>query len=141
MAILYGKGADVQMGIMPHRVAEESEPILIWTKVELKFENNTLLSNAITLTVGDLDEIEALALVVVGRQREEAVMSTLDEDFRMEVSGNPGRSDVHVGFWVGEPYELMKGYRFVSSVQDVERFVRDLKADVQCLMLSREPSQ
>ncbi|MBI4302549.1 MAG: hypothetical protein HY664_08080 [Chloroflexi bacterium] len=37
--------------------------------------------------------------------------------------------DVAIGFWVGEPYDLMQGYRFVVYAADLCQFATDLLSD------------
>jgi hypothetical protein len=124
MAILWDtSGSQTQLVLTPLRV---EEPYLT-LQLELFQAGERLLSEPVGLEKEDLVAMqEGIRGVCSGRLANYRWWS-LDFDFAFDLdTAMIGSSHVAVGFWVGEPYVLMKGYRFVALQASVEEFGTEL---------------
>ena len=129
MAVLSATTCDVELILRPYRIADEGQPTWILTQLELRQDGGTLLSTSLSVTAEDLAELRAGLCDVAAGCREEFAITTTDDDFVLEARrlGSPG--DIAIGFWTGEPYALMQGYRFVAAADEVGRFADALQSD------------
>ncbi len=129
MAILHARESHFQLVLRPYGVSEKGTPTWILVQLEVRRDARALLSTSLCATLEDLDTLRACLLDVAAGRRPHCTHDTLDGDFILDVRRLEPPQDVAVGFWVGEPYVLMKGCRLVTSASNVERFVRELRAE------------
>lgn len=129
MAVLRGKTGDVALTLRPYRVSEEGEPTWLLTELELRQDGAKLLSTTFSITRDDLVALRAGLNDVAAACQDAFALTTTDEDFVLELKRRDSPGDIAVGFWTGEPYALMRGYRFVAVSDDVERFAGELHFD------------
>ena len=101
----------------------------ILTQIEFRCGATTYLSSTVALTVDDLAEVRLALEDVASGRREHFIVDSTDADFALVAERAPSQGDIFLGFWVGEPYNLMQGYRFVSTTAAVKEFVGHLKDD------------
>jgi len=133
MAVLRDKVNDVEMTLRPYRVSEEGEPVWILTQLQLKHRGVTLLSTTLSITSEDLAALESRLSELARGLLTHFALTTTDDDFVIEGERMEREGDVSVWFWVGEAYGLRKGYRFVTVVDDLERFAGQLRSDQSTL--------
>lgn len=138
MAVLRGKAGTLDFMLRPYKISDEGEPTWILVQLELDKDGAELLSTTVSLTRDDLVELATLLNEVADNRRTDFSMATTDDDFIVTVQRMSFPEDVSVGFWVGEPYELMKGFRFVVAAEAVKQFARDLHLEEQAV-LPRSP--
>ncbi len=129
MATMHAKTASLEMTLRPYRIAGEGHPTWIRTRLELRRNDGVLLSTTLSVTKEDLAELQALVREVVTATRSEFSITTMDEDLIIEVRRVESPNDVAIGFWTGEPYDLIVGYRFVVGMSDLAQFATDIRAD------------
>jgi hypothetical protein len=94
-------------------------------------EGKPLLYSQVSVTPNDLSEIASGLISVTDGQNGLAYKTSFDCDLVVAFEGPAecvGAGDIGIGFWTGEPYQLMKGYRFVATKEAVRQFAEDLKA-------------
>lgn len=75
-----------------------------------------------------VEAIRSSVLSVANRAREGDTVTSIDDDFLLEVFTSETGVWYHVALWIGEPYVLMRGYRFTADRESIMRFVEDLKS-------------
>jgi hypothetical protein len=129
MATLHDKNRKIELLLRPHRITEYESPTWILTQLEFRQQGKSLFSTTINMTLDDLSELAAnLQDVALGRLNEFILEST-DGDLVIDVRPASSIGDFFVGTWVGEPYELMKGYRIVAQGKDLASFSQELGRD------------
>jgi hypothetical protein len=129
MAILWDtSGSQTQLVLTPLRT---EQPYLI-TQLELFQCGERLLSDTIGLEKEDLVAMqEGIREACIGRMANYRWWG-LDFDFAFDLDKSMvGQDHVAVGFWVGEPYVLMKGFRFVALGVSLEKFATELNRIVE----------
>ena len=129
MAVLRDKTGDVALTLRPYRVTEDGEPTWILTQLELRRDGAKLLSTTFSITRDDLAALRDGLNDFSAACREAFALTTTDEDFVLHVQRRESPGDIAIGFWTGEPYALMKGYRFVAVADELERFAGELRFD------------
>lgn len=134
MAVLHAKTGEVAMTFRPYQVAEKGQPTWVRTELKLSAGARELLSTTLNVTTDDLAELRARLKDLSPERCAQCYVSTTDDDFVLlaEVlnwSRDVSNGDVSIGFWTGEPYGLMRGYRFVTRANDVEHFAEQLVLD------------
>jgi hypothetical protein len=126
VATLNAKTGDVDLILRPYRLAEEGEPTWLATQLEVKQEGRTIFSTTLSLTSGDFEELgSGLVSVAIGKTKTFA-LTTMDDDLVIEMGKGELEGDVFVGFWAGEPYGLMTGYRFITLAGSLKAFADEL---------------
>jgi hypothetical protein len=140
VAVLRAKtGIGIELTLKPYRVSEKGDPTWILVSLEFRHERAALLATTLVVTTDDLAQIRADLDQVAAGQRDECSVTTSDDDlvFYAQGLGLPG--DVAIGFWTGEPYGLMKGFRFVASGDALTRFTENLGAEELAVTWAARP--
>lgn len=134
MAILSDKSGEITLTLQPYRAAEDGMPAWVLTSLEVQRLAATVLSAVVSITHDDLAELIGSIRDVADGRRREFVLASTDDDFILEVHPASCAGDFFVGIWVGEPYQLMKGYRFAACRNDLAQFSQALKEDQSSLL-------
>jgi hypothetical protein len=129
MAVLRAKVIDMQLILTPYRVTDPGQPTWLATQLVAKRDGNDLLSTTLSLTRDDLAELRSRIELIINDTLDEFVMTNSDEDLVVNISKAAAEGDVTVGFWFGEPYDLMTGYRFVVQQQSLREFTDALREE------------
>ncbi len=138
MALLRGKTEGIQLISKPHRIRREEQIVWICFLFEIKWGTTDYLSYTSYLTQYDLIELRSFLRDISACRRDAFLFSNTDNDFILEAQCSESKNDIFVGCWVGEPYQLMKGYRFVVVVGDLGSFADELEADEALIMRLNE---
>jgi hypothetical protein len=106
------------------------------TYVQLTKDGTVLLTSELVLTDDDVSQLGNGLLEVAEQRRSETRVEITDGDFILEAERLDSPDDVSVRFWHGEPYMLMRGYRFVVKSADLREFAGELIADANRRRLS-----
>jgi hypothetical protein len=129
MAILRAKTGVVEMVLRPYRISEEGDPTWILTQLEVTQGGTKLMSTVLSLTKQDLARLRTYLTDVSAGRRRDFALTTTDYDLIIEARIMDGKDDVSIGFWTGEPYGLMHGYRFMVQIADLQPFAIELLSD------------
>ena len=141
MATLHDKSEAIKLLLRPYRVEEYGVPTWILIHVEVKQETTVLLATTVSTTRDDLAELRKSLQDVANGYSSGFTINTTDDNLIIEVHRASSAGDFFVGIWVGEPYELMKGYRIAVQGEDLACFSQELREDESMVLPpSRLPS-
>ena len=85
----------------------------------------------VMLAPSDIREIGEGLNEVCASQRRRFFFTNIDYDFHIDAESLEWQpdDDISVGFWHGEPYDLMRGFKFVVRAQDLSGFALALVAE------------
>jgi hypothetical protein len=127
MALLMDVSGEVRFTLtLTRMVGEMNEPPLLSTDIRLERGTQRFLDSSIVTTIGEMEELRKQVLDVTSRERSVAKVTTLDEDFVFEAEVWSESDYIAIGLWVGEPFGLMKGFRFFAEPAKVRDFVESL---------------
>lgn len=129
MAPLSSIAGSIELIVQPHSVTDLGPPAWILTYVEVKRSGKAIMSTTLSVTMDDLGEMRAQLTSVAAGKIESVCIKTMDDDFVMCAENLEAQGHIAVGFWIGEPYEFMQGFRFVAEAENVLRFVDLLDVD------------
>lgn len=129
MAILHATSGNIEMLFRPYRIAEDGDPRWLLTQFEFRNAASQLVATTVSVTEHDLQVLdEALADAVAGR-RNRITITTMDDDFVLDVTADATHGTASVGFWQGEPAILMRGYRFMVPLKELDAFRLQIEVD------------
>lgn len=112
------------------RLQEAADSRLLEGIVALHQRDHFLLRpTLVTFLPGDLHALRACLLAVTAGVREECPVANIDEDLILEISQSGSGIRYYVALWLGEPYLLMRGFRFHVERSAIEQFVSELRQD------------
>jgi hypothetical protein len=79
----------------------------------------------------DFSELGSHLLDVAEHRNDETRVEITDGDFIIEAERLVSPEDISIRFWHGEPYMLMRGYRFVVKSADLQEFAGELIAEAR----------
>jgi hypothetical protein len=129
MATLRAKPEQTFFDLKPTAIADDDDPIWISVVLELVTAQTTRLRESFSLTVADLRAVIEGSRRIAGGRSETFELTGLDENFYLRVDPAPSGEEVYVGFWLGEPYQLMRGYRMIASKRELQSFAKDLEME------------
>lgn len=129
MAKLYSKHSDVTLILQPYRIAEEGDPTWILTQVEINQGGMEHVSTVISITNYDLDDLKKQITQGISDGNGASRVASTDGDFIFELQEDPSTLALYLIVWLGEPYVLMKGFRFVTNNDNLAEFLRQLESD------------
>ena len=129
MANLSSKLGDVSLTLRPYRLSEEGRPTWVLTQLELTHDGRKLMSTTLSVTKDDLVELLFGLRGLLSNGSNSFSITTTDEDLIIQAQTLDSEGDVAVGYWFGEPYVLMQGYRFVTTTSSLHQFVSDLELE------------
>ncbi len=132
MALLRAKpGSDLSLVI--RFVARVAEPdlTLLSTAIELSRADTTILSGEVSLTPSDVDAISRALVDVCSDASRAFFFVSTDYDFHIDARSHDWQpdDDISFGFWIGEPYDLMTGFKFVVTAEDLREFAVQLDGE------------
>lgn len=133
MAILRGKSGHTELVLRPYRIAEKGKPTWVSVVFELKQQGVARLATILSLTLEDLSELRTGFHMIAAEISESFTLETMDGDLILMIQRLEIEDDIAVGFWVGEPYDLMTGFRFMVSAEALRHFASELLADESAL--------
>ena len=133
MARLSSIAGSIELIVQPHSVTDLGPPAWILTYVEVKRSGKAIMSTTLSVTMDDLGEIRGQLTSVAAGKIDSVYITTIDDDFVMCARILEAHGHIAVGFWIGEPYEFMQGFRFVARAENVLRFVDHLDVDERTL--------
>lgn len=111
-------------------IEEQVQPPLISGSVSvLRGDAMLLRPTSLTFIPGDRRAVERCLERVGAGIQPACRVANIDEDFTLEVVESESEVPYHFGIWIGEPYVLMRGFRFTMDRNAMEAFVRDLQAE------------
>ena len=79
-----------------------------------------------SLTEDDLTQLSQGLAGLPATSRGEFALTGTDENIYVRADPAPGLEDVYLGFWMGEPYDVMTGHRVVVSRDELRHFATAL---------------
>jgi hypothetical protein len=130
MATLLPKTDELVFTLTPRETEEDTNPLWIRTVLELRRGSQLLNAESFTLTLADYEELlRGMRQAAEDGRRFE--MTGTDQNFHISIAPAGGRGDVSLGYWLGEPYVLMHGYRFVVPSPRMREFVSALEGELE----------
>lgn len=129
MAVIRSKSSNIVVSLSPHELEEGHNPPWIRNLFSLAQQGREIASAMISLTDNDMAEVIENCRLALDTEREFSFTST-DEDFILTITSGSLPADVYVSFWVGEPYQLMRGWRFVAPRAELKAFGDQLRDEV-----------
>lgn len=115
--------------LRPYHLLEDGSPTWLSTQLQVRQDRTILLQTTFSLTRDDLDALRSGLGDIVEAIHHTFRLVTSDEDFIFEVQRLDAPGRFGIGFWAGEPFQLMRGYRFVALAPDLLQFANDLLSD------------
>lgn len=128
MADITSSAGNVKLTVKPWRMSDTEPPSWVTTLVQLSRDGELIVNTTLSLTKGDLDSTSAGLNEMVRRLAKTFVFESSDADLVLEVRHFQPDS-LLISTWLGEPYLLMRGYRFPVTYDELQRFVIDLARD------------
>lgn len=127
MPTLAGKLRDIRLTLRPAVENPFGEGPIARYHLEFLLGKDRLLTASFAMERHQLEETRRALMDIAANRRSSFFMVGWDLDFAFSVDREElGPEDAAIGFWVGEPYQLMKGYRFVAMLEEIGRFAREL---------------
>lgn len=139
MAEILSLSGSIKLVTIPLHLEQDDED---WIKTQFRVSRNgaNFLSEELGVMVGDFEELRNL--LTVGQPGATVnVVAATDGNLIFEAHyGETGPKDqVAIGLWVGEPYDLMKGARFLTKRTSLEEFVERIQREASAIR-SPQPS-
>jgi hypothetical protein len=125
------RGSEVDLTVRPYRMSDTGADARLLTEIRVTNASVDVMHTTVSLTRDDLVMLRRAALEVAGGDRDEARVESTDADLAFEVKQLESPGDVAVSLWEGEPYRLMKGWRFVVQGSTLIPFAESLLAEEQ----------
>jgi hypothetical protein len=125
MAVLQAKNIAARLILIPPSATGGAQ-----THLQLVMDGSSLLSSSLTLTEDDYSDLHGRLRDVAEHRNNETRFESTDADFLVEAERLLSPDDVAIQVWHGEPYMLMRGYRFVVKSADLLKFAADLLTGV-----------
>lgn len=130
MAHLINRSKDFELTFRLHRTKKDDE--LTWFTVELatKVVDKVEKSKVYTLSSTELNDFKSDLKRMVSGENDKATMVNLDEDLIFNISLH--EEILHncvVEVWCGEPYFVMRGYRFIIEKDSLNIFRKELEEE------------
>lgn len=129
MAVLRSKDGSVELVLRPYQVSDSRTPTWVSIQLSVRQSGKELMSTTVSLTKNDVRDLQLRVHETAAGERANLRFISTDFDFALEVEPMPLPGDMSLGLWVGEPYELMRGYRFIVDAAGLDRFARDVLED------------
>ena len=127
MSELRSKSGDAALIIAPASLSERGSPNWLQVRVGLR-DRRGRTDEAVALTSDDLAEL-VRGLRAIGGGADRFEMNGQDETFQIRIEPAASVGDVQVGVWLGEPYDVMRGFRIVAGRADVDGFAATLEQE------------
>jgi hypothetical protein len=116
-----------------HRVVEDHLTPYVMARVRVQTDGDTHRDTAVTLTDGDVEGLleRMQRLKSVGDM---VSFVNIDDDLRIDADVTADGGLMSVGLWLGEPADLMYGYRFLVDARQPARFSQALVDELRALM-------
>ena len=133
MAAIRAQIAPVELHLRPVRIREEGDPSWVVAQLELVNANAVLMSQVLTLTRDDIRDFGTRIAEVGSGRSSTCWLSNMDENFVLAAREMQGTGVAWLGFWSGEPHELMKGYGFLVTGAALVQFAQSLLSEEAAL--------
>ena len=130
MAVLSSKDNMTELLVRPYRIREEGQPTWILTEIILAHKKTQLVRTTITLTGDDLSGLIELARSFAEPGTEPSLeLASTDDDFCLEIRAGRIQADRVVSCFIGDLYDLRRGFQFVTDTSRLLEFSARLKKD------------
>src|SRR6266850_4375765 len=117
----------IRFKLFPYKITDPGKPSWISTQVALEGSQEKL-DDTFSLTDEDLKFLIEGLNKVVYKESDLFDFRGTDENFILRLI-KTDTGHLFIEFYFGEPYSLMKGYRFPIKVEDLLIFIKELKED------------
>jgi hypothetical protein len=130
MAQLFAKDLGIALELRPGSIVDTEDPIWLSMLLELTAFGTKRISDTVSIAAGDVIELEAEINKLSEGSVQKLTFESSDYDLIFEISWMGEQPDLSFGFWIGEPYQLMHGFRFVTTLENLCGFAANLRTEV-----------
>lgn len=120
--------------VTPLRIVERDQPDWIDTQLKVRDDQNTLFSTTISLTEHDIKQLTEGLHSVASGYRSRFEMESDDRDLVVSVGRRSTFPDLFFSIWIGEPYQLMRGFQFPVGADTLRNFANELERESSAIV-------
>jgi hypothetical protein len=129
--------AGSELTLSPRGIEEVGNPTWIASFIAFSHKGRVLKSETAALTLDDLHEIEKGINGAAAKGKEFSLVSS-DDNFIIDSHSVASSEDMALSFWLGEPYQLMTGYRFIVRRTALAQFAAELSEEIGKALITSE---